>query len=250
MNQLYGIILTIVTGLFFLIGGFISLKIKDKNKLNAFSVALAFVIMLNLICFDLMPEVLELLESKNLAFKIILIVVFLLVGILVLKILDCFIPDHHHEHHDGEANIEEHNSHVKHIGTLTVISLILHNIIEGFAIFGMTLNDFKIGLFVCLSVALHNIPLGTQIFSSINIKNNKLLLSILTLSSLIGGIIFLIIGEVSNIVLAIIMIITVGMLVYIALGELLGEVLVNKDKKETKWGILVGVIILVISLFI
>ena len=57
MDKTYGIILTVVAGLFFLIGGLISLKTKDKEKLNRFSVSLAFVIMLNLIIVDLLPEI-------------------------------------------------------------------------------------------------------------------------------------------------------------------------------------------------
>ena len=221
MNQYFGLILTLVTGLFFLIGGLISLKVKNKDKLNAFSIALALIIIMNLLAMDLIPEILELLEGYDLSFKIMLILIFALLGILLLKILDFFIPDHHHEHHENETNKKEHNSHIKHIGTLTLISLILHNLLEGFAIAGMSLNDYKIGLMVCISVALHNIPLGTTIFSTIDIRKNKLLVTALTLSSLIGGLIFFIIGDISNLVLAIISIITLGMLIYISLMELL-----------------------------
>ncbi len=250
MNQYFGLILTLVTGLFFLIGGLISLKVKNKDKLNAFSIALALIIIMNLLAMDLIPEILELLEGYDLSFKIMLILIFALLGILLLKILDFFIPDHHHEHHENETNKKEHNSHIKHIGTLTLISLILHNLLEGFAIAGMSLNDYKIGLMVCISVALHNIPLGTTIFSTIDIRKNKLLVTALTLSSLIGGLIFFIIGDISNLLLAIISIITLGMLIYISLMELLPELFVNRKKKETIIGLLTGVIIIVISMFI
>lgn len=250
MNKIYGVVLTICAGLFFLIGGLISLKIKDKNKLNNFSVSLAFVIIINLIFLDLLPEIKELLVGIKISNQIILFILFTLLGILLLKILDFFIPAHHHEHHDNEKNIEEHNSHVKHIGTLTIISLSLHNIIEGLAIMGITLNNFKAGLLICLSVALHNIPLGTQIFSSINIQKNKLLIILLTLSSLFGSIIFLLLGGLNNLLLAIISIITLGMLLFIVLNELLKEVWINKNKKETKWGIATGIIILIISIWI
>ena len=51
-------------------------------------------------------------------------------------------------------------------------------------------------------------------------------------------------------VLAIISIITLGMLIYISLMELLPELLVNRKKKETIIGLLTGVIIIVISMFI
>ena len=250
MNKYYGIILTFIAGLFFLIGGLISLKVKNKEKLNAFSISLAIVIIINLLIMDLIPEILELLDGYDLSFKILIILIFAILGIAILKLLDFFIPDHHHDHQDNETNQEEHTSHIKHIGTLTLISLILHNLLEGFAIAGMTLNDYKIGLMVCLSIALHNIPLGTHIFSSIDIKKNKLLVLSLTLSSLVGGIIFLIIGDISSLVLAIISLITLGMLLYILFMELLPELLVNLRKKETIIGLITGIIIILISIFI
>ena len=250
MNRVYGVILTLIAGVFFLLGGIISKKFKNKEALNHFSISLAFIIMLNLIFTDLIPETLELLEEYKTGSRIIMIISFIILGILILKILDYFIPDHHHEHHEHEKNIKEHISHEKHIGTLTVISLILHNILEGFAIFGMSLNDFKLGIMICISVALHNIPLGTHIFSSLSLNKNKGLISILTLSSLIGGIIFLIVGDISNLVLAIVTSITLGMLIYIEIFELLPEMLHGIKKKETIIGIVLGLIILGVSLVI
>lgn len=250
MNQFYGIILTLIAGLFFLIGGLISLKVKNKDKLNHFSIALALVIIMNLLVMDLIPEIFESLESYDLSFKLLIVFIFSLLGILILKGLDFFIPDHHHEHHDNETNKQEHISHFKHIGTLTLISLILHNLLEGFAIAGLSLNDFKMGLMICISVALHNIPLGTTIFSSIDIKKNKLLVLSLTLSSFIGGLIFILIGEISSLVLAIISTITLGMLIYIAFIELLPELYQNIKKKETVLGLLTGVALIIISILI
>lgn len=250
MDKLFGIILTLVSGIFFLIGGLIFLKIKNKEKLESFSVAVALIIMVNLIFIDIGPEIIELLEDTSKVKSAILVLFFSILGFILLKVLDFFIPDHHHEHHDNEKNHKEHISHIHHIGTLTIISLIIHNILEGFAIFGLTTNNLKIGIFASISVALHNIPLGTHIFSSIDIKHNKMLILCLTLSSLVGGLIFLIIGDLSAILLASITSIALGMIVYIALLELLPEVISNIKKKETILGLILGVLLLVISLFI
>lgn len=250
MNKLIGLLLVIAAGLFFLVGGLISLKVKDKDKLNHFSVALALIIMLGLIFFDLTPEVLELLEGENVTKRILIIIISLIIGFLLLKVLDLFIPDHHHNHHEVNDNKKEHDSHIKHIGTLTIISLILHNILEGFAILGMTINDFKIGFLITISVALHNIPLGTHIFSATNIKNNKALISVLTFSSFIGGLIFLIFKDINHLILGIVTSITLGMIMYIVICELLPEVKINIKQKETISGILVGLIVIIISVFI
>ena len=67
MEQYYGLILTFITGLFFLIGGLISIKIKQKEKVYAFSIALAFVVIINLLIGDLIPEISELVENYELS---------------------------------------------------------------------------------------------------------------------------------------------------------------------------------------
>ena len=85
MNKLYSVILTLIVGLFFLLGGLISKKFKNKEVLNHFSIALAFIIMLNLIFTDLIPESLELLEAYKTSSRIFMIISFIILGILILK---------------------------------------------------------------------------------------------------------------------------------------------------------------------
>jgi len=247
MNFL-GILLALISGLFFIIGYFIANKVNNKEKLSYFAISLAFVVMLNLIVFDLIPEVIEVF-SHNLIIPIILV----LAGLIVLKILDLFIPDHHHDHHDNESNHHEHKSHAYHIGIVTLISLLLHNIIEGIAIYGLTINSFESGLFMCVGVALHNIPLGIEIaitLSQLKDKkmHNKVLISLLTLSSLIGGIIGALFGSVNELFLGIITSLTLGMIIYIAFFELLHEIFNNRKHKEIYYGIIIGIMIIILSL--
>ena len=250
MKIFIGCILTLTSGLFFLVGGLVAVKAKNKDKLNAFSVSLAFIIMLNLMIADLIPECIELLGNNKIIFKISFIFIFAFLGISILKILDMFIPDHHHEHHEENDNQEEHLGHKRHIGLLTLISITLHNLLEGFAIWGMSIQNLKIGIFICVSVALHNIPLGTHIFNSLDVKKNKWEIALLSLSSFIGGLIYLAIGELPNEILALTTSITLGMIIYIAFIELLPDIKVIKEKREAKIGFILGIIILGISIFI
>ncbi len=250
MDKVYAIILTIITGLFFLVGGVISRSIKDKDKLNHFSGGLALIIMLGLIILDLGPEILELLDEYAIGNGIIMALIFIILGFMILKMLDLLVPSHTHKHKEHNDNKVEHQNHLHHIGKLTIISLILHNALEGFMIYGVTINEFKMGLLLALSVILHNLPLGTHIFSTIDEKNNKLLIFLLTFSGTIGSLIFLIVGNVSNLILGVIMAITLGMIIYIALFELLPEVKEEIKKKETIWGLISGIGILIISFLI
>ena len=245
------LLITLGLGIFIIVGALITFLSKNNKNFVYFSISLAFAVMVMLMFVDLIPEVKEIFISElGFGLGIFIALIGIVGGIIILKVLDFFIPDHHHDHHDNEKNKKEHISHMRHIGTLTLISLILHNLLEGFAIAGNTANNMDLGFMICLSVALHNIPLGTTIFSSLDIKKNKLLVLSLTLSSLLGGLIFLIIGNISLLALAIISIITMGMLMYIAILELLPELWQNITKKETIIGLFTGLIIIIIAMFI
>ncbi len=248
--KLMGLLLALISGLFFIVGFIIANKIKNKEKLSYFAISLAFVVMLNLIIFDLAPEILEVFENKLLIAGLLV-----LIGMGLLKVLDLFIPDHHHEHHDNEKNHHEHNSHVYHIGVVTLVSLLLHNIIEGIAIYGLTVNNIESGLFMCMGVALHNIPLGIEIAISLSkLKNrkehNKILVTLLALSSLLGALLVSLIGNISEIFLGVITCLTLGMIIYLAFFELLQEIFNNRKHKEVYYGIITGVIIIILSLLV
>lgn len=253
--NIVALFLTLLAGLFFVFGFVIAAFSKNKKKLSLFAVSLAFVVMLNLIVFDLIPEVIEIFNLTKFSVNIFIVAVLVLVGFFTLKILDLFIPDHHHEHHEHEINTKEHNSHVYHIGIVTLISLLLHNIIEGIAIYGLTIKAIESGLLMCIGVALHNIPLGIEIAIAIDFLenkklSNKILLASLALSSLFGGIIVALFGGISEIILGVITSVTLGMLIYIAIFELLHEILTNRKHKEIYYGIITGVIIIIISLLL
>ena len=248
--KLMGLLLALISGLFFLVGLIIANKTKNKEKLSYFAISLAFIVMLNLIIFDLIPEVLEIFNSQLLT-----AVILILLGMGILKLLDLFIPDHHHDHKDDEKNHHEHNSHVYHIGVVTLISLLLHNIIEGIAIYGLATNNFNSGLFMCLGVSLHNIPLGIEIAVSLAKLDNKkwynrILITVLSLSSLFGALLASLFGSISELFLGVVTCLTLGMLIYIALFELLPEIYNNHKHKEVYYGIIIGVIIIILSLLL
>lgn len=243
MPKLIGLIICLIVGLMFLIGILITNKIHNKDKLNKISIGLSFIIMLGLIIFDLIPDLLE----YNYKYKYIIIMIFSILGLLFLKILDLFIPNHHHEHRDNESNKLEHTHHLEHISKITLFSLILHNIVEGSLIYSMCLNNLKSGILIGLSVLLHNIPLGINIFNSIKIKDNKLLIASLVLSSFMGGLILFLVNNISNIVFSIITSITLGMLIYITIFELLKEIITYYKDKEIYIGLGIGLILVIIT---
>ena len=232
------IIITLLSGISFLIGYLITKFIKDEKKLVTFSVGFSFTIILGLVFFDLLPECLELLENKA------LIILCIIVGIAVLKLLDIFIPNHEH----GTNK----KSHMEHIGLISALALFLHNIIEGTAIYTTSINNLSLGFFTALGVSFHNIPLGIQVSSLVRNKKEKVfLLSSLVFSSVIGIILIKLFNiTLNNTVTGVLISLTLGMLIYISMFELLCEVKEHIKKRELQIGIVLGVIIFLIGHFI
>ena len=84
------LLLTLLTGIFFLIGIFINKLFKSNKLVETFSIGMSFIVLFNIIFFDIVPEIKEFFD-----FKYFLIVIL---GFSLLKILDFFVPDHNHHH--------------------------------------------------------------------------------------------------------------------------------------------------------
>ena len=235
------LLLTVITGVFFLMGILFNKICKGNKNINILSIALSFVILLYLIIFDILPEI-----SESFNFYALL---FTLLGLVLLKILDFFVPQHDHHHKDKNDNKKEHDNHLNHIGTITVIALLLHNILENMALYNVAIKNFKSGMFMCLGIGLHNLPLGFQIGSNLKIENNFNIF-ILTISGLVGGLINLFIGNISEVITTYLLSFTLGMLIYLTIFELFKEVIENIKNRYTYYGIILGVIIIILLRFI
>ncbi len=235
MNKI-SLAITLLSGLSFFVGFLITKVIKNDKKLLVFVVGFAFSIILGLSFFDILEECLEM-DNK------LIMVVSMIGGLVILKLLDIFIPDH--DHHSKKKD------HMEHIGIISTLALFIHNTIEGVAIYNMCSNSLSTGAFMALAVSLHNIPFGIQISSLV--KNNKekiILLAILAISSIFGisliNIFNIDISSIEGILLSI----TFGMLIYISMFELLCEVKEHFKSYELKIGLIIGIIVILIGHFI
>lgn len=257
MLNYLAIVFPFLAGVFFLIGFGIVKLINDKKRLSIFAVSMAFVVMIGIIFLDLLPEIMDISSSLlfEVNFKIFLMVGTILFGFFILKFFDLFIPSHHHSHHDNERNHLEHDRHLVHIGFITSFSLMLHNIIEGISIYILTLESFTGGFLLSIAVGLHNLPLGIEIASGLEHQKssrlNMWLCILLSISSFIG-VLFIVLFKVriNDIILLSLMCISLGMILYISLFELLKELYNYKNKKDTFYGLFCGIVILfVMQLF-
>lgn len=243
-----GLITTLLLGIFIIIGALIAFLSKKKEQATNFSLGLAFGVIVMLIMTDLLPEIIEQLGIKY-------IYIFLLATILgftILKFLDHFVPDHE----DSKMTKKEAKSNLIHIGIITSLALVLHNVIEGMAVYSTIITNTTLGVAVTLGIGFHNIPLGMVIAttfyqSSQNISKTILVIAGVSISTFVGGLImfFLNLTTISPIILGTLLSLTLGMLLYIMLDELLPRIKNTKNKKITYIGIIIGCLILCLSFF-
>ena len=242
-----GLLVTFILGLFIILGSIIVFISKNDNSFVEFSIGLAFSVIIMLIIFDLSPEIYEIFSEENTTvFTIIIMVLTSGLGLVILKIFDKFIPDHEGHNHSNLA----------HIGLIASIALVLHNILEGMAVYNAVETSIKTGSLIAIGVGLHNVPLGMIITSSFYKANNSktktmLKVSFIALSTFIGGIFMALLGDlITETFEGITLGITLGMLIYIALFELLPKITETKKKSKPVYGIIIGILLILLSMYL
>lgn len=145
------LIKTFLIGLFFgtfgtTIGGIIGIVIKrNSNKFLSFILSFASGLMLSIVCFDLIPEAMEISNIIN----VILGIVF---GIIVMIICDILVQRKFNENASKSSN-----SLLK-TGIAVSIGLALHNFPEGLAIGSGFGASITLGYSLALAICLHDIP--------------------------------------------------------------------------------------------
>ena len=247
MSPNLSLFITFLLGLFLVVGIIFFFFLNKKRRVLDYIFALAFSLLIMLMIFDLLKESLETFGFG----KLYLFIIFALLGFLIFKILDQFIPDHH----DHVKNSKEIKENIHHIGLLSIIVLIIHNIIEGMAIYFVTLSDLSLGIMMSIGVGIHNLPLGVMIGSVYSESSEKKSLTIpmilLSVSTFLGGLIpfSLKLTSASNIFMGILLSLVLGMLFYLVFFELLPKVKDTKNKDMTIYGIVSGVLIFLLTLF-
>lgn len=235
-------LITLELGLFFLIGVFVIKFFKNTDFVEHVSIALAFGAMVSLGIFDLFPDLSEVFSISNIYLPIIGTVA----GFLLLVALDFFVPEH--EEHTATDYSDDN---MAHIGIISSIAIILHNIIEGMAVFTFAVADVRQGMVLALGIGLHNIPMGMLIYSTLKSekrgKRNMFIL-LTALSTFIGGCLMQLAQSfMTDIFDGILVSIALGMLIYIVAMELLPFLIRNKNRVVSVIGAALGIAIVILS---
>lgn len=236
-----GLLITFLLGLFILLGAALTHITKNHRLVEDFSIALALGTMVTLAITDLIPEAVEHLEGTN---TIVVLLVCVAAGIVLLKVLDRFIPDHDSDHSVNHECTEENAAH---IGIITTIAVTLHNLIEGMAVYSVATESLETGLLTALGVGLHNIPMGIIIASTLESEARGKRIAFLaaaSLSTFVGGVIMASAwGFINDLAIGVLISITLGMIAYIVFFELLPHIVHRRRWVLSAVGIAIGVAI-------
>ena len=214
MIKISEIIKTTLLGLFFgtigtTLGGIIGAKSNiTSNRFLSFILEFAAGLMMAIVCFELIPESLELTNIANVFLVIIL-------GVITMIWCDNIINKKY-----MEKNIKNNNTLLK-TGIIVGIGLAIHNFPEGLAIGSGFEASTKLGITLAIAILLHDIPEGISM--SVPMKSGgmkpKKALAYTIISGVttgIGAFFGVILGNISTTIIAICLAFAAGAMLYIA----------------------------------
>jgi len=179
-----------------------------------------------------------------------------LAGVALIVTIDQLIPNPHERLEVDDPYFREHNrDYVKRVGLLTALAITAHNFPEGLATFFATLEDPGVGMPLAFAIAIHNIPEGIAIavpvyFATSN-KTYAFVACLLSgLAEPVGAIIgYLVLRPfLSEAVFGAVFGVIAGVMVFLALDELLPAAKRYAKGHETVYGLVTGMGALAISL--
>ena len=273
-NFWIAILLTTLAGLSTAVGSAVAFFAGPRNyRFLSWGTGFAAGVMIYISFIELMEEGLEMAEEFfNAGAAGWIITGAFFVGILIMFIIDQLVP---HEQNPHEARSEEdlaevgRHSHgpgavamsdtskLERTGVMTALAVAIHNFPEGLVTFLAALQDPALGVAIAIAIALHNIPEGISIsvplYYATGSRRRAFTWSALSglaepLGALVGYVLlrpFLTPG-----VMGIVFAGIAGIMVYIALDELLPTSREYSRGHDSLFGLLGGMFVMAVSLLL
>lgn len=220
MNEL---LKTTLLGLFFgtfgtTIGGILGVLLKiQSKKFLGFILSLASGLMTAVVCFELIPEALEISSIYNILLGIIL-------GIICMIYCDLLVE----KKFKNNSNMVHNKNTLLKTGIIVSIGLAIHNFPEGLAIGSGFEASLRLGYSLAIAIALHDIPEGISMavpMKNGGIKTSKVIFYVILSGITTGGGAFFgaIVGNISKSIIAMCLAFAAGSMLYIVSGELIPE---------------------------
>lgn len=244
-------------GLFFgtigtTIGGLIGVFSKrNSNKFLSFVLAFASGLMLAVICFDLIPDSIEI-------SSVYVTILGIILGIIIMILCDNIVQNifNKKDNIKNSYTVKKYSRKNKKsidvgllkTGIIVSIGLALHNIPEGLAIGSGFDSSTSLGLSLAIAICLHDIPEGISM--AVPMKNGgmnpiKVMLYVILsgIATGFGALIGALVGNISKQVIAVCLSFAAGAMLYIVTGELIPEANQLYKGRITALGNMLGFII-------
>ena len=251
----YALMLSLTAGAATVLGALPVFFSTGKNeRVLAIALGLAAGVMLSVSFLDLYPEAERLLKTELSGQRAVFLAVLCLsAGIFLAAAVDRFVP---HEAFDPETGEAAHKN-LYRTGMLSVIVIGLHNFPEGIATFVAGYENPSLGASVAVAVALHNMPEGLCVampvyYATHSKKKAVIYTAFSAMAEPVGGLAaFLILHPfIDNTVLGVVFALVAGIMVYVAIEELIPSSRQYKHDREALWATFAGICLMPLSVLI
>lgn len=238
------LLISTFAGLSTVVGGLVVfLKFKDRERFITFALSFSLSVMISISVLDLVPE-----SAKNLvnaygvpSSLILGIAVFMLGRLLVIKA-------------NNKIALLSKKNNLYRVGILSMIALMIHNFPEGVATFMTAYNDIYMGISLGIAIMLHNIPEGISIsvpiyYATGSRKRGVLYSFISGFAEPLGAIMaYILLRKFINITtISIVLIFVAGIMITLAIEEMLPEANKYNKKSVSIIGMLLGIVLVLIN---
>ena len=250
--------LTTAAGLSTLLGGALVLFSKRNNpRLLAFGLAFAAGAMVYVSLAEILPKAqaaFALAHEPRQAAA--LGTAAFIGGLLLILALDHLVPNPHDSLESGDSHTGPDTPHwLRRTGLITAVAITAHNLPEGLATFFASLDDPAIGLPLALAIAIHNIPEGIAVAIPVFIATGSRRAALLAsfgsgLAEPVGALLgYAVLGpSLSGNTYGTVFGLIAGIMVFLALDELLPAAKRHAQGHETVYGLVGGMGVMAISL--
>ena len=273
-NTLIAFLITFIAGLSTALGAGLTFFIK-RNDFKYFAVGMSFSagVMIYLSFMDILPMSIEHMafggeESQGMGEKLgaVAALCMFFIGAAVAGVIDHFIPEHidhdmvqedlcrNESQGDERAyNVCMRRSKAGHAALFTALALFIHNFPEGLSVFITSLEDVSVGLAVGLAIMLHNIPEGVAValpvYNATGSRKKAFWIAALSgMAEPAGAIVaYLILAPYLNsMIIGGALALTAGIMVYIALDELLPAAREHAEPHYAIFGVFAGMALMAV----
>ena len=222
---------------------FLPIKKERINEFITFCLAFSISIMIGISIFDLLPDSIIKISYIYGYLSFLIILILFILSYFFVKIINRYLKKY-------ENNLYK-------LGILSMITLIIHNFPEGILTFLSSYSDPKLGIKLAFAITMHNIPEGiaisVPIYYATNSRKKAILHSALSgLAEPFGALLaYLFLAKyINETMISFILIIVAGLMITLAIEQMLPECLKYNKSKYLNIGLVSGVVIVLICFLI